>query len=116
MQSLGIIDAILQAEDDGIGSHERRHHCRRALGIARLDAAENQRRALDVADLGARSDGNVRSKTCRIHQQSMLTYGLHVLRASDQHDLMASAGQHAPVITSYRPGTHDSDSHTSRIF
>jgi len=57
MQSLAFIDAILQAEDDASGLIERRHHCRRALGIARLEAAENQRRALDVADLGARSDG-----------------------------------------------------------
>ena len=42
MKSLGVIDAILQAEDDGIGPHEWRHHDRRALGIVRLDAAENQ--------------------------------------------------------------------------
>jgi hypothetical protein len=41
MKSLGVIDAILQAEYDGILPHERLHHCRRTLGIARFDAAEN---------------------------------------------------------------------------
>src|SRR5258708_19723497 len=40
--------------------------------------------------------------------------GLHVLRAPNQHDLMASAGQHATVIASHRPGTHDSDSQIGR--
>jgi len=58
----------------------------------------------------------VRSKTYRIHQQSMLTNGLHMVRAPDQNDLMARAGQHASVITSDRPGTYDSDSHTPCIF
>src|SRR5882724_7614035 len=116
MKPLGVIDAILQAEYAGIGPYERRHHGRRTLGIVRLDAAENQRRTLNVADLGAGSDGNVRSKTRGIHEQSMLTNGLHVLNASDQHDLMARAGQHATVIASYRPGTDDSDLHTPCIF
>src|SRR5258708_4905308 len=42
LKSLGVIDAILQAEYDGIGPHERRHHSRHILCIVRLDAAENQ--------------------------------------------------------------------------
>jgi hypothetical protein len=111
LKSLSVIDAILQAEYDGIGPHERRHHDRRFLGIVRLDAAKDQGCPLDVADVRASPDRNVCSKTYRVHEQSMLTNGLYVLRAPDQHDLMARAGQHATVIASYRPCTHDSDSH-----
>ena len=65
-----VIDAILQAEDFGIGLHERRHHGCRILGVVRLDAAENQLRTLDVAHLSAGTDRNERPKSRRIHQQS----------------------------------------------
>ncbi|TPW00693.1 MAG: hypothetical protein FD124_3964 [Alphaproteobacteria bacterium] len=114
LQALGIVDAILQTEDDRRRVEVRRHLGCRVFGVGRFDAAEHELRSPYAAGVAAGLHGNVRLEELRVHEQAVAAYRRHMLRAPDQKHGMSGASQHAAVVAADRAGAHHCNFH--RLF
>ena len=114
-EPLRIVDAILQAQDDGGAVEVRRHRGRGAIGIGGFDAKEHDLRAPKNAGIGARFDGDGAKPGIHFQPQRVRAHGLDVRRPTDHSYFMPRQREHRAVVAPDRPRAHDAYTHRTII-
>jgi hypothetical protein len=95
LDALGVVDAVLQVDDDRVCSEVRRDLRGGLLGVGGFHAEEHEPGALHRRRLGARLDADQLVELLPLEMQARGAERIHVLRAADQRDAMPAAREHA---------------------
>ena len=112
-QALGVVDAILQAGHDGVGSEVRREAPGRRVRVGRLHAHEHDLRIAHVRDVGRRAHPDRLASIGPLDDEPVAPDRLDVRRAADQRHRHAGAREHAAVVAADRAGAEYRDAQTS---
>ena len=104
---LDVVDAVLQAHDDGAGAQQRRDLPGRGVGVTRLHAEEHDVGIADRFRTGVGVDAHAVLHTDTVEQQSVAADRVHVRGAPDQCDRRARFGQLRAEIAADGAGAED---------
>jgi hypothetical protein len=106
-----IVDAVLQAEDHGVGSQMRRHLPPHLLRIARLHAEQHELRARDPIGGHGALDWDAVRLAADLEKQTPRADGLDMLRPADQRDGRTGARQQPAIEAADGAGSHYGNLH-----
>src|ERR1700720_3799056 len=106
---LGVVDAVLHADDDGLPGQQRREIASGGGGVRRFHAEENDFRATGCFQFRGRLHADAFPEVQGVEEQAVLGHCFHERRAADHHDWRARASQHAPEIAADRASSDDGD-------
>ena len=92
----GVVDAVLEAEHDGIRREMRRELRRGLLAIGGFDAAQHELCARSRGGLGARARHDALVEGSRLHAQARAANRVDVRRAPDQRDRVSRPRASSP--------------------
>src|SRR5215470_5796557 len=104
-----IVDAVLQADDKGVGSEKR---CERFGGgrvVDGLDAEKDDFDAAGRAEIGGRFDADGFLKRERVEEQAVLLDSVDESGATDEDDGSTGASEHAAEVAPDGSSPNDGD-------
>ena len=109
-------DAVLRADDDGVGPEERRERRREAGQAVRLDAEEDDVGRADRREIAGRRRGRTsKSPSGLIDAQAALLHRLQMRAAREQHDVRARLREPRADVAADRAGAGDDDLHDASL-
>ena len=97
-------DAVLRADDDGVGTEQRRKLRRERRQAVRLDAEDDDVRVADRAQIAGDRRAHLEIAVGADDPQAALLHRAQVRAAREQHDVGAGAGEpRADVARRWRP-------------
>jgi hypothetical protein len=107
--ALDVIDAVLQAENNGFGLKLRRNASRRFFGVEALHAEQDQPCRANRSDIGRGRERDVFVRAAAQKVQTLSSDYIYMAGTAYQRHCSAGARQHAAEIAADRTRAHDSD-------